>query len=70
MRQEGEEMLADLAIPFAQALAVALGACQESCVKGRFHQNLLCDWEPVAEQDGELCFGGGPLALRHLPILS
>ena len=45
-----------------------LGACQESCVEGRFQLNPLLSGEPVAEHDGELRFGGGPLTWWHLPL--
>lgn len=44
------------------------GACQESCVRGRFHLIPLFDAEPVAEHNRELCHGGGPFALRTLPL--
>jgi hypothetical protein len=50
-------------------LRLAQRACKDFCVKVWFHQDLLCEAEPVAEQDGELCLGSGPLALRHLPVL-
>src|SRR6476620_8847491 len=43
-------------------------ACQESCVEGRFQLNPLLSGEPVAEHDGELRFGGGPLTWWHLPL--
>ena len=45
-----------------------VGACQESCVEGRFQLNPLLSGEPVAEHDGELRFGGGPLTWWHLPL--
>ena len=43
-------------------------ACEESCVEGRFQLNPLLSGEPVAEHDGELRFGGGPLTWWHLPL--
>jgi len=44
------------------------GACQESCVEGRLQLNPLLCSEPFAEDDGELCLCGGPLAWRHFPL--
>src|SRR3954451_24229279 len=46
------------------------GACKDFCVKVWFHCDLLCEAEPVAEQDSELCLGSGPLALWHRPSSS
>ncbi len=41
---------------------------KESCVRGRFHLMPLLDAEPVAEHNGELGHGSGPLALSILPL--
>src|SRR4051812_17768272 len=46
------------------------GACKDFCVKVWFHQDLLCEAEPVAEQASELCLGSAPLTLGHLPVFA
>jgi hypothetical protein len=46
----------------------AARTCQESCVRDRFHLIGLFDAKPVAEHDGELGHGSGPLALSILPL--
>ena len=47
-----------------------LGACHESCVRGRFQISPSLAGESFAEQNGELCFRGGPLTLRHFPVFA
>ena len=46
------------------------GACHESCVRGRFQISPSLAGESFAEQNGELCFRGGPLTLRHFPVFA
>src|SRR6195952_4818302 len=46
------------------------GACQKSCVRGRFHLIPLLDAESIAEHDGELRHSSGPFALSILPIVA